>query len=86
MLKIQEIREIIKLIDQSDIEEFSYEHEGSKVEMKKRSNSLVSVQAVSAPEIQQPIQVQTALVNDVSTGFSSNGGGDPTHSRRQIIT
>ena len=40
MLKIQEIREIIKLIDQSDIEEFAYEHEGSKVEMKKRSNSL----------------------------------------------
>ncbi len=65
MLKIQEIREIIKLIDQSDIEEFSYEHEGSKVEMKKRSNSLVSVQAVSAPEIQQPTQVQTTLVNDV---------------------
>ena len=35
MLKIQEIREIIKLIDQSDIEEFSYEHEGSKVEIEK---------------------------------------------------
>ncbi len=38
MLKIQEIREIIKLIDQSDIEEFVYKHDGSKIELKKRVN------------------------------------------------
>ena len=35
MLKIQEIREIIKLIDQSSIEKFSYEAEGTKIELKK---------------------------------------------------
>ncbi|MBO0995278.1 acetyl-CoA carboxylase biotin carboxyl carrier protein [Bacillus sp. SD088] len=45
MLKIEEIREIIKLIDQSSIEEFVYKHEGSKVELKKRSN----VQSIQAP-------------------------------------
>ena len=35
MLKIQEIREIIKLIDQSSIEKFSYEVEGTKLVLKK---------------------------------------------------
>ena len=35
MLKIQEIREIIKLIDQSSIEKFSYESEGAKIVLKK---------------------------------------------------
>ncbi len=37
MLKIQEIREIIKLIDHSSIDEFSYEAEGTKVKLKKNS-------------------------------------------------
>ncbi len=47
MLKIEEIREIIKLIDQSSIEEFVYKHEGSKVELKKRT----SVEVVQGPSI-----------------------------------
>ncbi|MBM4762246.1 acetyl-CoA carboxylase biotin carboxyl carrier protein [Bacillus sp. B15-48] len=37
MLKVQEIRELIKLIDQSNIEEFTYESDGAKVKMKKNS-------------------------------------------------
>ncbi|WP_141431709.1 acetyl-CoA carboxylase biotin carboxyl carrier protein [Bacillus sp. 03113] len=45
MLKIQEIREIIKLIDQSTIDEFVYEHEGSKIQMKKN----LPVEVVSKP-------------------------------------
>lgn len=36
MLKVQEIRELIKLIDQSTIDEFTYEHEGEKIKMKKQ--------------------------------------------------
>ncbi|WP_409251315.1 acetyl-CoA carboxylase biotin carboxyl carrier protein [Bacillus sp. SCS-153A] len=35
MLKIQELRELIKLVDQSSIDEFSYELDGSKIKMKK---------------------------------------------------
>lgn len=35
MLKIQEIREIIRLIDQSSISEFTYKHDGSTVKIKK---------------------------------------------------
>ncbi|WLR43886.1 acetyl-CoA carboxylase biotin carboxyl carrier protein [Bacillus carboniphilus] len=35
MLKVQEIRELIKLIDESTINEFTYENEGTTVKMKK---------------------------------------------------
>ncbi|WP_409270604.1 acetyl-CoA carboxylase biotin carboxyl carrier protein [Neobacillus sp. SCS-31] len=52
MLKVQEIREIIKLIDQSSIDEFVYETEGSKIKMKKHAQE-VSVQ-------QQPVQLVQA--------------------------
>ncbi|MBS4176383.1 acetyl-CoA carboxylase biotin carboxyl carrier protein [Lederbergia citrea] len=61
MLKVQEIREIIKLINQSDIEEFVYEHEGSKIELKKRS----AAQALPNPPVNpqvQPVLVQQAPI------------------------
>lgn len=56
MLKIQEIREIIKLIDQSNIDEFLYEHEGSKITLKKQGEQMM----VSAPVAPQPQAVQGA--------------------------
>jgi len=66
MLKIQEIREIIKLIDESSIEKFSYESDGAKLVLKKGSSEQVAVApvveaappakaAVVAPE---PVQVE----------------------------
>ncbi|ADU29973.1 acetyl-CoA carboxylase biotin carboxyl carrier protein [Evansella cellulosilytica] len=45
MLKIQEIRELIKLIDESSIEEFKFEQEGSKVTLRKQIKRQESVQA-----------------------------------------
>ncbi|GAB3791439.1 acetyl-CoA carboxylase biotin carboxyl carrier protein [Virgibacillus kimchii] len=57
MLKVQEIREIIKLIDQSSISEFTYESEGATVSMKK-SGATPSVSReevpVTANEPEQP--------------------------------
>ncbi len=35
MLKIQEIREIIKLIDSSSIDEFTFNEDGTKLKLKK---------------------------------------------------
>lgn len=35
MLKIQEIREIIKLIDQSSIQKFTFESDGGKIKLEK---------------------------------------------------
>lgn len=65
MLKIQEIRELIKLVDQSNIDEFVYEHDGSKIKMKKKTAEVaVSHPAVSitqeaiAPKVAQPAAVQ----------------------------
>lgn len=53
MLKIQEIREIIKLIDQSSIEKFSYESDGSKIELTK-GNGIQHSYVASAPEAAAP--------------------------------
>ncbi|QUW22278.1 acetyl-CoA carboxylase biotin carboxyl carrier protein [Sporosarcina sp. Marseille-Q4063] len=57
MLKIQEIREIIKLIDQSSIEKFSYEADGAKLVLKKGSTE----QVVSAVQTEPITEVPAAL-------------------------
>jgi acetyl-CoA carboxylase biotin carboxyl carrier protein len=65
MLKIQEIRELIKLIDQASIDEFSYEHEGSKIKMKKHQNQTTTV--VSQPQpVEQPTQVIPSALQSVN--------------------
>ncbi|MCR8847097.1 acetyl-CoA carboxylase biotin carboxyl carrier protein [Rossellomorea sp. SC111] len=69
MLKIQEIREIIKLVDQSSVEEFTYEHDGSKINLKKNIGVTVSAQpAVQAVEEVKPAAqaVQQAPVQDAA--------------------
>jgi len=62
MLKIQEIREIIKLVDASNLDEFVYEHEGSKIQLKKHVEATNTtpyvrnaVEAVAQPTA-QPVQ------------------------------
>jgi acetyl-CoA carboxylase biotin carboxyl carrier protein len=56
MLKVQEIRELIKLVDQSNIDEFVYEHDGSKIKMKKKTAEAVVVQPAKTviEEVQAP--------------------------------
>jgi acetyl-CoA carboxylase biotin carboxyl carrier protein len=67
MLKIQEIREIIKLVDKSTIGEFEYEHAGSKITLKK-STSVAQApvtqvfENVAPVQATAPAQVQTAQV------------------------
>lgn len=52
MFKIQEIREIIKLVDASSVDEFVYEVEGAKLKVKKNG---VAVEApVAAPKAVAP--------------------------------
>ena len=58
MLKVQEIRELIKLVDQSSIDEFSYEYEGSKIKMTKHGavKSVVeNVQPAAPAPAPQPV-------------------------------
>jgi acetyl-CoA carboxylase biotin carboxyl carrier protein len=63
LLKVQEIRELIKLVDQSSIDEFVYEFEGSKIKMKKNIVEAAAVvrpvvQAVEAAPVSVPVQAQ----------------------------
>ena len=65
MLKIQEIREIIKLIDQSSIEKFSYEAEGTKIVLKKGNSgaTLTTPALESTPAVQQITPVANSVQN-----------------------
>jgi acetyl-CoA carboxylase biotin carboxyl carrier protein len=70
MLRVQEIRELIKLIDQSSIEEFVFESEGSKIEMKKGSAINVeqrTEQIVSSTPAAAPTQSATPVLASVQT-------------------
>jgi len=59
MFKIQEIREIIKLVDSSSIDEFVYEADGAKVKLKK--NGVVVTETVAPKkEVAAPVVQQTA--------------------------
>lgn len=77
MFKIQEIREIIKLVDSSSIDEFVYEVEGAKVKLKK--NSVVVTETVApkkdevAPVVQQVTPVATVKAEEpVAPAASAN--------------
>lgn len=68
MFKVQEIREIIKLVDASSIDEFVYEADGAKVKLKK-NNGVTEVAApkkvqeaapVAVAAAPAPVQVETA--------------------------
>lgn len=65
MLKVQEIRELIKLVDQSSIDEFSYEYEGSKIKMKKHGAAkTVAEQAQPVPSAQAPAPQPLPVVQE----------------------
>ncbi|MGD8191546.1 acetyl-CoA carboxylase biotin carboxyl carrier protein [Brevibacillus ginsengisoli] len=63
MFKIHEIREIIKLVDQSSIQEFELELEGAKVAIKKNVGAVEMV----VPQIVAPVvpQIQPQVVAPV---------------------
>lgn len=52
-MKIQELREIIKLIDHSSIDEFTFEEDGTKVKLKKKQGSTSVVEAPAVTEAPQ---------------------------------
>ncbi|MDR4169562.1 acetyl-CoA carboxylase biotin carboxyl carrier protein [Bacillus nitratireducens] len=64
MFKIQEVRELIKLIDSSNIDEFEYKKDGTTIKMKKRGNEVVTVQAPVTKQVMQPaapVEVETTV-------------------------
>jgi acetyl-CoA carboxylase biotin carboxyl carrier protein len=68
MLKVQEIRELIKLVDHSSIDEFVYENEGAKIKMKKNTGTTVTtVQSVPQAPVEVVPVIQPAAPAAVST-------------------
>jgi len=65
-MKIHEIRELIKLIDQSTINEFEYEENGAIVKMKKGVDAQVVSTFIPAPVAQQEI-ISQPNVTSVAT-------------------
>lgn len=56
MLKVQEIRELIKLIDQSTIDEFVYEVDGAKIKMKKTEKTAEVIKQIAPqPVVEQVV-------------------------------
>jgi acetyl-CoA carboxylase biotin carboxyl carrier protein len=67
LLKVQEIRELIKLVDHSSIDEFVYENEGSKIKMKKNTGTTVAtVQAVPQAAVEVVSAAQPAAVTSAA--------------------
>lgn len=64
LLKVQEIRELIKLVDHSSIDEFVYEYEGSKIKMKKNTgtSTVTTVQVPQAAAQAVPVVQPAAAV------------------------
>ena len=50
MFKIHELRELIKLVDQSSVQEIDMEHEGSKITIKKQGQEQV-VNTITVPQV-----------------------------------
>ncbi len=71
MFKIHEIRELIKLIDQSNIEEFKLDHEGSKLTLRKQSKGQVVTtvpvnQVPTAPITPQAVPVNVTATTEIA--------------------
>ncbi len=73
MFKVQEIRELIKLVGQSDIDEFVYEADGAKLKMKKHSagEAVALVQTVQKAEPVQQAAVAAPVTDTTSTTSTS---------------
>ncbi|PYF03023.1 acetyl-CoA carboxylase biotin carboxyl carrier protein [Ureibacillus chungkukjangi] len=68
MFKVQELREIIKLVDNSSIDEFVYENDGAKLKLKKNNGviSEVVLPKEATPVVQAP-PVAAAVVTEPKT-------------------
>ncbi|MET3684310.1 acetyl-CoA carboxylase biotin carboxyl carrier protein [Alkalibacillus flavidus] len=55
MLKVQEIRELIKLVDESSVSEFTYETDDGKISMSKQQGEVVQMAAPQPAVTPQPV-------------------------------
>jgi len=72
LLKIEELKELIQLIDDSSIDEFEYEIDNSKVVLRKSKEGVIPQTVVQAPIAPQAQPVQSAAVQQDSQGSSAD--------------
>ncbi|TWE06324.1 biotin carboxyl carrier protein [Neobacillus bataviensis] len=77
MLKVQEIRELIKLVDQSSIDEFVYEIDGSKIQMKKNSQTTIVSQLASVPQAANAAVQSVPAAQPVPTAHVQEAAPEP---------
>ncbi|GGE53840.1 acetyl-CoA carboxylase biotin carboxyl carrier protein [Priestia taiwanensis] len=65
-MRIQEVRELIRLIDQSNIDEFEYEYEGAVVKIKKNSDSVVVNRGVVQADTYQPVEQVAPIAEPIA--------------------
>ncbi|WP_142504308.1 acetyl-CoA carboxylase biotin carboxyl carrier protein [Melghirimyces algeriensis] len=69
-MKMHEIRELIRLVDESDIEQFELDNDGTKVMLKKASNGIKYVTTESSAEVQPEVKqlepTPTAVVKETT--------------------
>lgn len=83
MLKIQEIREIINLINKSSIEEFVFEQDGTKVKMKKKG-AITTSQVVTVPAVEQVVQAVPQPVPAVAAAQPPVQAEQPPAAEQQV--
>ncbi|MET3507587.1 acetyl-CoA carboxylase biotin carboxyl carrier protein [Halalkalibacter oceani] len=88
MLKVQEIKELIRALDQSDVDELKFEQDGTKLVLKKQQAIPVQVQAPASPApaaVSQPPlkQVENAVSEapaaEKEAGSESKANDDKLH-------
>lgn len=72
MLKIQEIHELIKSIDESSIDEFTFESNGTKVSLKKHKEEVVSTQTVTSVPQTEPKAIVPEQNNNIEQVQTEN--------------
>jgi len=66
-MNIKEVKELIKLIDESNISDFSYEQDGVKVEIKKNyGETVLAAPAVVTKPVQQEIVPSNVAAPEIS--------------------
>lgn len=80
-MKIQEIRELIKLVDQSSIDEFEMENDGSIIKMKKNSG----VQVVETHVVESAPKQQVAPAPVVQPAVSEVKNDTPEKVEQSVV-
>jgi acetyl-CoA carboxylase biotin carboxyl carrier protein len=85
MLKVQEIRELIKLVDHSNIDEFEFEQEGTKIKMKKTGAEQVGVMVAPQPVVEKQVAVQVPVVQQAPKAESTITNEVPVKEEKQVV-